>query len=63
MNLPDHDAIELAELLNWLADYLAGANDETLDHFNTWAANPNAATDLTADLHQWTTRLLSAHTP
>jgi hypothetical protein len=29
MNLPDHDAIELAELLSWLTEFFAAADDHT----------------------------------
>jgi len=59
ITLPDHDAIELAELLDWLAEFFNHTTtDTTLTlAFTAWADNPTAIADLTRDLHRWTNQL------
>jgi len=56
ITLPDHDAIELAELLDWLTEFFTHTTDPN-NKFNTWANNPTAIADLTHDLHRWTNQL------
>ena len=57
ITLPDHDAIELAELLDWLTEFFTHTNDELTDTFTTWAAHPTAVDDLTHDLIRWANQL------
>ncbi len=57
MNLTDLDAIELAETLDWIAQFLTQTDPATITKFNAWANNPDAATDLITDLHEWSHHL------
>ena len=61
MNLTDADAIELADALNWIAEFLTQADPATINRFNTWANNPEAVPDLIKDLHEWTHQLTRNH--
>ena len=56
IELPDHDAIELAELLDWLTEFLITTPTITAA-LATWADNPTALHDLTHDLNRWTHQL------
>jgi hypothetical protein len=61
--LPDHDAVELADLLTWISEFFAHADHHTHHQFTAWATNPNAVTDLTNDLNRWNQQLLSTLSP
>ena len=63
MNLNDIDAIELAEALDWIAQFFTQADPATPDRFNTWAINTTAVPDLINDLHRWTHQLTTNPTP
>jgi hypothetical protein len=62
ITLPDHDAIELAELLDWLNAYFNTTTADIKTNFNTWAAGPDALHELTLDLDSWA-NLLRTTTP
>ena len=55
--LPIEDAAELAELLDWIAEFLTNAPQTTTDTFNNWAHNSAAAPNLTQDLRRWASQL------
>jgi hypothetical protein len=57
ITLPDHDAIELAELLDWLAEFLTVAPTTIVEAFNQWASDPTATPNLTQDLQRWANQL------
>ena len=55
VNLELSDAVELAELLTFLADWLSGSQRQTLaDSLTTFVGHPACDVDnLTADLHRF----------
>ena len=55
VNLELADAVELAELLTFLADWLSGSQQQTLtDSLTTFVGHPACDVDnLTADLHRF----------
>ena len=57
MNLANIDAIELAETLDWIAEFFTQTDPTTTAKFNTWAANPDAVPDLINHLHEWSHQL------
>jgi hypothetical protein len=54
VNLELSDAVELAELLTFLADWLSGSQQHTLADITTFVGHPGYPIDqLAADLHRF----------
>jgi hypothetical protein len=57
IQLSDDDAIELADLLDWLTAFFATAQPHMADTFTAWACNPTAVAELAHDLQRWSHQL------